>query len=403
VAACLNPADIESWRYVDCPVVYDIEVEENHNYFIHAGGPILAHNSSKTISLCQAAIIRALQEPLIIDVSRKFQPSLKSTVYKDFLDVLQWLGIYDSANHNKTDKIYRFPSSGAEIAFYGCDDEQKVRGRKRHICWLNEANEFTWEDWIQYRIRTEREYWLDYNPSMTDSWIYDKILPREDCHLIESTYLDNPFLAPELVKEIEGLKEEDEEYWQIFGLGKRGQSMAQIYSNWSIGPAGPWSEIIYGMDFGFNNPNALVELRIKESTVYAKQIIYKSRLTNPELIAEMKRSLPDYERDGHPPIYCDAAEPGIIEELFGAGFNVYPAKKDVFPGIKMVKRRKIIIDPASTDLLKEIKQYRWKVDKNGKLLDEPVKAWDHALDGIRYGIYTHEVDGGGVAVGTTKY
>jgi len=88
------------------------------------------------------------------------------------------------------------------------------------------------------------------------------------------------------------------------------------------------------------------------------------------------------------PIYADSAEPNRIEEIASAGYNIYPADKSVKDGIDYVKRKKKHIHRESHNLIKELKFYKWKTDRNGNIEDEPVKFNDHGCDALRYGCYT---------------
>jgi phage terminase large subunit len=143
-------------------------------------------------------------------------------------------------------------------------------------------------------------------------------------------------------------------------------------------------EIIYGLDFGFNNPSALMECCLRDQTPFIRELIYESRLTNGQLIDRMNA----LNLDKDLPYYCDSAEPARIEELQQAGYNAIPADKSVKDGIDYVKRRRLYIDPASTNTLNEIPAYSYR-KKGEQVLDEPVKFRDHAMDAIRYALYTH--------------
>ena len=156
---------------------------------------------------------------MTIDIVRETVPALKATVMKDFLHILQDEGMYSEANHNKTDKAYYI--NGNEIQFFSLDDEQKVRGRKRHILYGNEVNEMDYEVWKQLMFRTSHKAIIDYNPSMYEHWVYDHVETRDDCATLTTTYLDNPHLTLEQIEEIERYKEFDYEYYRVFGLGER--------------------------------------------------------------------------------------------------------------------------------------------------------------------------------------
>jgi phage terminase large subunit len=314
----------------------------------------------------------------LFTICRKTLPSLKATAMKDFLDVLKFLDLYREANHNKTEMIYRLGTN--EYEFISVDEPQKIRGRKRKYLWMNEANEFSHEDYRQLILRTTGQVFMDFNPSDEFHWIYEDVLTRPDCTFIQSTYKDNPFLEPEVIREIERLKD-----WRIYGLGERGISETTIYTHWKLSDGiENADELIYGLDFGFNNPTALVEIGIRDQDIYCQELLYESHLTNSQLIDKFN----DLGISKKIKIYADAAEPQRIEEIRQAGYWIEPADKDVEKGIDTMKARKFYITKDSPNILKEVKSYRWKV-KDEKIMDEPVKANDHTMDAIRYAVHTH--------------
>lgn len=347
-------------------------------------------------------------------VVRKSMPSLKATAMHDFFTILRDLNLYSEASHNKSENIYHL--HGNTIEFFGLDEPQKVRSRRRGFLWGNEINELTLEDWRQLTLRTDKRIYGDFNPSDQFHWIYDHVLNRQDCELIVSTYRDNPFLPAEIVREIESYRDIDENYWKIYGLGERGAGNATIYTHWQLiddMPENPDAEL-YGLDFGFNNQTALQKIGIKDEDVYSDELLYERRLTNFELICKMKGwdQLTESERakwlaNGRTeaeiqkhqlvpydkPIYADAAEPQRIEEIKQAGFDCHPADKSVKDGIDTMKRRRWFITKRSVHTQKEVKSYRWR-QKDDVILDEPVKTNDHLMDATRYPVHTYKLASG---------
>lgn len=343
--------------------------------------------SSKSYSLAQLFIVKAMEmSGERLSIVRKSLPSLKATAMHDFFSILKEHDLYEERFHNKSENTYHL--HGNAIEFFGLDQPQKVRSRRRSFAWLNEGNEFTLEDWRQLSLRTNKQIFLDFNPSDQFHWIYDHVLTRPDCELIVSTYLDNPFLPRDIVQEIESYRTLDENYWKIYGLGERGASNATIYTHWQLIDALPENpdETIYGLDFGFNNPTALQEIAIKDEEVYSDERLYERRMTNTDLIARMESEGISKEN----PIYADHAEPQRIQEIRQAGFNVHPADKSVKDGIDTLKRRRWYITKRSVHTQKEVQSYRWR-EKDGIILDEPVKANDHLMDATRYGVHTHKL------------
>ena len=342
--------------------------------------------SSKTYSLAQLIILRALQEQgKVYTICRKTLPALKGTAYRDFFNILEEHNLYNPNNHNKSELTYKLNKN--EIEFISVDMPQKIRGRKRNILWLNEANEFSFEDWVQLSLRTTENIYLDFNPSDPYSWIYDNVMNREDCTFIKSTYLDNPFLPDETIKEIERLRDLDSNYWKIYGLGDMAQPTETIFRQFEIANNVPTEAklVALGLDWGYSNdPTAIVEVFKLNDDLYINELIYSKGLTNQD-IAEKLREL-NITRQTE--IIADSAEPKSIEELHRLGFNIKGAKKgadSINMGIDILRRFKLHITKSSTNALNEFKYYKWLTDKNGHIVNKPAtNQQDHIIDAVRY-------------------
>lgn len=348
-------------------------------------------SSGKTYAILQHLLVRAFEEPLHISICSVTLGHLKKGALKDLITILTQLGMYDEKAYNKTNHSFRLGSSFLE--FFSLDQPGKARGPRRDILYVNECNLIPYETFNQLLLRTRRQVYVDYNPADEYHWIYDKLLTRDDITFIKSTFRDNPFLSSEIVKEIERLKEVDPELWRIYGQGERGTNRNTIYPSWQLCDSIPEGcDIIYGLDFGYINPSALVRIGIREKSIYCEEIYYQSYLTNAQRIEKARELLPLSEI--RQPLYCDSAEPQDIEEFYKAGFNARPSNKDVEKGINKMKEYNIHITRPSHNIQKEIKSYKWQEDKNGRILERPVKFNDHALDAIRYAVHTHELKKG---------
>lgn len=381
--------------------LYRETIQSTARYLVHEGGS----RSSKTYSILQTFIKKMHSGELkgvTWDVVRKTMPALRATAMKDFFDILQNQGYYNRDWHNKTECIYRMVPFGNEIAFYGLDQEQKVRGRKRHYVFANEANELTEDDFLQLRLRTLVQLIFDYNPSDQFHWIYDKVLPKENCQIIKSTYLDNNFLDPEILREIESLKYEDPEAWNVYGLGLHGVNQALVFPVFNLVDEVPEqvTDDCYGLDIGFTSPTALIDIawvdKEPRPELYWDQVIYERRLTTRKLIERLEEK----EIDKNRVMYVDAAAGGaaVIEELYQLGYNAVQADKSpgsVQNGIRSVLSYNLNITKRSAETIKEARGYRRKTDKAGNILEDPVKFNDHAMDAGRYGTHTSEWVSGG--------
>ena len=353
---------------------YEALTNESIRFVINQGGS----RSSKTYSLCQLIIVYCLQNPnKVVSIVRKTFPALRATVMRDFFEIMRDLNIYENTNHNMSENIYRF-SNGSLVEFFSVDDEQKIRGRKRDLGWCNEANELWFEDFQQLNMRTEGKLIFDYNPSESTSWLYE--LPENESVLIKSTYKDNPFLPESIKRQIEDLKRTDEALYQIYALGEKAISKSNIYSTWQFVREKPlrFENYVYGLDFGYNHPTALVRVYWHEKDIYIEPVIYESYLTTTQLI-ERFGQLGISKTDD---ILADYARPEIIAELQTAGYNVSNANKVGKKGMDNVKSFGVFCqdDPR---LKKEYDNYKWK-KVGDTITDEPVKLFDDAMDAVRY-------------------
>jgi phage terminase large subunit len=343
-------------------------------FVINEGGS----RSSKTYSLCQLVIIYCLQNNhKVVSVIRKTFPALRATVLRDFIEILKELNIYSVEDHNKSEHIYTFPN-GSIVEFFSVDDEQKIRGRKRDIAWCNEANELYFDDFTQLNMRTESKLIFDYNPSESTSWLYE--LPQEESIMIKSTYKDNPFLPQNIRTQIEDLKRTDEALYQIYALGEKAISKSNIYSQWSFVAHRParFVKYVYGLDFGYNHPTALMRVYYCDNDIYIEPVIYESYLTTTMLIEK----LATLGIEQTVSILADYSRPEIIQEMNIAGYDVINANKVVKKGIDNLKTFGVICQDDKA-LKREYENYKWK--KVGDFItDEPVKLFDDAMDAIRY-------------------
>jgi len=386
---------------IESPIEGTWILEETLNctsrYLVLQGGT----RSSKTYSVMQSFATRLFtpsEYGARMDVVRKTMPSLRGSAMVDFFEILHANDLYNPDWHNKSQNEYVVPHYDTKVSFLGLDQAQKIRGRGRDRLFANEANELTEEDFLQLRVRTRKQLIFDYNPSDQFHWIYEKVLPRDDCTIFNSTYIDNPYLPQSLVDEIESLKDMDPDYWQVYGLGKRGVNQATIFPLWEFEEEFPDDAIdpVYGLDIGFTNQTALVQVVVNETRdgkdeLVWDQLLYERRLTDDDLIAR-------FDALGiikHRPMYVDSSSVQTIENLQRAGYNAGPSDKSVGDGIKSVKSYKLRVTKRSSDLQKELRAYRFKVDRDNRVLEDPVKFRDHAIDAGRYATHSHFGERGG--------
>lgn len=387
-------------RQVQVTRIYERNIDSAKPIIVNVGGA----RSSKSYSILQLLVQKFVSEPRkTILIARKTLPSLRLTAYKVFVDLLKDYGYYDQCDHNRTDRRISYQidpndeTCTSTVYFLSIDDPDKIKSTEFNYVFLEEANEFTFNDffitWTRMSGQTTEDQpnklYLALNPNDEFSWINQRLHSWEDVEFVHSTYKDNPFLDEKYKKILTDLESIDPTLYKIYALGEWAQLPNIVYRNYIEAPCeGIFEDEWFGMDFGFNHPTALVWVGRRGGGLWIKEMIYESHRTNQDIID----MLSELEVDTRTPIYADSAEPARIEEIYRAGYNIHAAEKKVDDGIDSVKRHKLHVHPESVNLLKELQTYKWREDKNGNVLDVPVKFNDDCMDAMRYAIHTHLID-----------
>lgn len=344
--------------------------------------------SSKTYNALIWLIVYCLNNPNTrLSIVRATLPAIKGSVFIDFKEILMNMLIFDEKKLNKTELTYYF-DNGSWVEFFSTDSEQKLRGRKRDILFVNEANELLFIEWQQLKMRTTRFAIIDYNPSFTDEhWICDINKEEKTYHFI-STYKDNPFLEQVIIDEIESLKHKNESLWKIYGLGLQAQIEGLIFNNVQLIDEMPMSKKkFYGMDFGYSNdPTAIVEVIITNDTIYINELCYKTEMVTRDIINELKANVEEGKR-----VISESADPRLIKEISNAGITITPVEKypgSIEAGINKMLEYKICITRKSYNAIREFKNYTYEQNKEGKWLNKPIDAFNHIIDAVRYVVMT---------------
>lgn len=340
--------------------------------------------SSKTYNTLIWLVVYCLTHPYTrLSIVRATLPAIKGSVYVDFKEILLRLGVWNDKAMNKSEMVYTF-SNGSWVEFFSTDNEQKLRGRKRDILFVNEANELSFIEWQQLKMRTTKYTILDYNPSFSDEhWICSVNADHRTYHFI-STYKDNPFLEQSIIEEIESLQYKNQSLWQVYGLGMQAVVEGLIFRNVEYVDDIPpqvrkrWR----GMDFGFtNDPTAIVTVGVDGDNLYIDEVAYATQMLSSDIIRTLKAQDEPLE------VIAESADPRLLQEIYRAGINIHPVKKfqgSVDAGIQKMLQYKLHITKRSANIIKEQKNYTYRQDKEGKWLNEPIDAYNHAMDAVRY-------------------
>ena len=349
--------------------------------------------SAKTYNILIFLIIHILEHPKTrLSIVRKTLPALRGSVLIDFKEIMIRMDLWTEKQFNKTELIYRF-INGSWVEFFSTDDEQKIRGRKRDILFANEANELFYLEWQQLIMRTTQFAIIDYNPSFSeDHWIEEVNKDQDTYHFI-STYKDNPFLEQKIVEDIEKLQGTNKSLWTVYGLGLRAVIEGRIFDSYDIVDEIPgWVKKRWvGMDFGYSqDPTAIVEVAIDihAMDLYIDEICYRTRMLANDIIKVLKAECQNKK------IISESADPRLIDEIYNAGLNIHAVEKyggSIEAGLTKMQEYHIKITKRSVHVKKEIDNYVYAQDKDGRYLNQPVDEYNHGIDASRYVILTEVI------------
>lgn len=377
---------------IQTTIVYDelhTAVREGYTVISEQGGA----RSGKTYNTVLFLVMRLLSHPgTLLSIVRKTLPALKGSVYRDFEDNMRRLNLWDPKAYNKSEMIYRYPN-GSEVEFFSTDNEQKLRGRKRDILFVNEANEVSFMEWKQLKMRTTTLSILDYNPSFGDDHWLCQLNTDPGTYHFTTTYRDNPFLEQTIIDEIESYRSLNPSLWRVYGAGLQAVIEGAVYPEYDIvddiskSARRRWGAI----DFGFtNDPTAILEIGVDGRDLYIDEIAYQTGMVSGDIISVCRQSL------GRHKIICESADPRLVEELYRSGLNVHAVRKfkgSVEAGISKAHEYRLKVTRRSVNVIKELKNYTYMQDRSGRWLNTPIDAYNHACDAFRYVIMEELMSG----------
>ena len=379
----------------------------------------------------------------------------KKTVLADMLKHHKTTGRYGVGyTFNKTESIFTYEhgkSGASTVEIHGTDDEETVHGLTQDGAWMNEPYKIGKDTFDQIDQRADVMF-IDYNPKMSSHYL-DDVARKENAIIIRSTYKDNPFCptesrikiesyqplkacalvereeetaeglqffeTPEALKEyldMAGYAEKDIKEavrcfknerqfsadlykWQVYGLGIKSENPNKIYHNWIKIPDSEYDKIAkharyqkyYGLDFGFANPSACVEVMYDgDRTVYVKQKLYKPLSQTQKSLGSLliEAGVPT----GNPTyIICDPQDNlvgvsrSMVNDLrtmhdLNAYKGVKPSYQDRF---EFISKLVVKYTESSKDFEAEYENYEYEFI-NGQPTERPVKVDDHLLDSFSY-------------------
>lgn len=378
---------------------HHLPLYKNSSYYLVLYG---GAGSGKSFFAGQKVLLRMITEEshrfLFV---RKVGKTIRNSQFLLMKDLVYMYGLQKYFKFRENDMEIEYIPNRNKIICMGIDDREKVKSIQGITSiWIEEATELEREDLLQLDLRIRgkfpnyKQIMITFNPVTPRHWLkrYFFDTKIKNATVNHSTYINNKFLGKEDRKKYENFKHIDLQYYNVYCLGLWGEMKNRIYTNVLYLDKEEYlkeyDEVIYGIDFGFNNPNAVVKIGIKDSyDAYIEEIAYEKFTTNNELISTLREKgilSTDY-------LYADGAEPDRIKEIRTSGFFIKGSDKSagtVKNGIDYCKRFRIFTCKENLNFNNEIELYKWR-EKDGEVLDEPVKANDHLLDAMRNALYTH--------------
>lgn len=324
------------------------------------------------------------ERPLIVSCVAATLPMVKRGMQRDFRQMLAAEGVWDENAFNKSEGCYTYPN-GCMIEFFGVDNASKVHGPARDILFVNEAQGIPREIFRQLDIRTRKKVIIDFNP-VRKFWGETEFV-GDRYVTIHSTYKDNPYLTKEQVGAIEKNKN-DANWWRVYGEGETGGVEGNVYPRYEVIDELPetFTGRCIGLDFGFvNDPTAIVDIRFEGWDLYVDLLCYETGLLNS--------AIADYltgQGLNRVVTVCDSAEQKSIVELQQRRIKAIPCVKgrgSISAGIAQVSQFKLHVTKRSVKMLDELDNYKWiKDEATDTYTNEPIDAWNHSLDALRYGV-----------------
>jgi PBSX family phage terminase large subunit len=338
----------------------------------------------------------------IINIVKETYNEFKTTLYNDFRKRLNDWNVPNPFESKQ--EVQSFKLWGNQINLLGADRPSKFHGAQCDYLWLNEALPIEKNIFDQAEMRCSKFWWMDYNPSVTEHWIYNSVVTRPYVGFLQTTWKDNPFVSVQEKNKIMGYEPTEENIrngtaddymFKVYNQGLRGSPQGLIFNNvrW-IDQFPPELGYMYGMDFGFvSDPTAIVKYSETPTDIYAELLCYEP-MDNANIIHDyaIKKGI-----NIAMPVIADNADKytsefkgtvQMVRDLQNLGWiNLEKVRKNksvvYWLGSMKQKRLNLVRNEFRVQLKREVENYKNR-EIHGIVVNEPVDKWNHAIDAIRY-------------------
>jgi phage terminase large subunit len=377
-------------------------------------------SSGKSHGVVQKVVLKSLKtwnHPRKVLWLRKVDRTIQDSIFTDVLDCLSTWKLLPLCRVNKSNRTIHLPN-GAVFLFKGMDDPEKIKSIKGlSDVVMEEASEFNQDDFTQLTLRLrepkhkQRQLFCMFNPVSKLNWTYkqwfadDAVVDHSRVIIHQSTYKDNCFLDKDNIETIENLKQTNPAYYKIYTLGEFATLDKLVFPDFNKRRLNSRTladlPSYFGLDFGYtNDETAFMHVKVDQDNhiIYVMEEYAKHGMLNSDIARVIKQL--GYSKEI---ITADAAEPKSIAEIKRDGiYRIRPAKKgkdSIVQGIAFMQQYHLVVDDRCVKTIEELENYTYKKDRqSGEYTNEPVDAYNHEIDAIRYAL--NEINGMGTPKAT---
>lgn len=384
------------------PTLFPLLLDYSNRFEVYKGSA----GSGKSYFITQKIIVRCINEKIKVLVCRRYGTTIRNTCFALFKEVLTKWKLIPFVKIRETDFNIKFPN-GSEIIFMGLDEETKLLSLTNiGTIFIEEVYEVPKSIVEQLNLRMRgtnpnQQIIMAFNPISKNHWLYDfcEVNPPQSFYFSQTTYKDNSFLSKEYVSTLEELYVRNPAKARIYCDGDWGINVDNlVFHNWRVEEfdvltlAASGLEHRAGADFGYVDPTTVIDSLYDAGNkrIYVFNEFYKRGCQLDEVAAAMN------QMDLHKvKIFMDSAEPRSIDFFRRQGFNAVPCIKgqnSVKARISFLQNQEIIISPACQNLITELENFSYLLDKKTEqLTEDTTHEFSHAIDGLGYAysdIYT---------------
>jgi len=345
------------------------------------------------------------KKPITINIVKETYNSFKTTLYDDFNRILPEFGLYSPFLDKK--EVDSFKILGHKINLLGADKPSKFHGASCDYLWFNEMLDISNDIFDQSEMRCREFWWGDFNPKVSQHWVFQKVINRPDITTLRTTWEDNPYitkaerskiLSYEPIEKNIKAGTADDYNWKVYGLGIGTPPEGLIFKyvnyidQWPIDIAP-----IHGLDFGFTvDPSSLVKVGENKTDIFLELLMYEptdnaSIIHDYAIANSISTAIPCTADSSDKYTGENKGTVEMVRDLKLKGWKIKKVSKtqSIMYWINRMKEKRINIIKNNLYQYAKTEQENYRLKSvNGIAINQPIDKFNHFWDASRYGIMT---------------